>query len=44
VVEAAQYAFALGRVSSVDDVLVNAIGAVLGGWASRHWWTSGYFG
>ncbi len=37
-VETAQYAFALGRVSSVDDVLVNALGAVLFGACSRPWW------
>ncbi|BBH69848.1 hypothetical protein ACTI_65330 [Actinoplanes sp. OR16] len=37
-VEVAQYAFQLDRVSSVDDVLVNATGAVLAGLASRRWW------
>lgn len=37
-VETAQYVFRLDRVSSVDDVLVNAAGAVLFGLASRHWW------
>lgn len=37
-VEAAQYVFQLDRVSSVDDVLVNAAGAVLAGLASRRWW------
>jgi hypothetical protein len=37
-VEAAQYVFRLDRVSSVDDVLVNAAGAALAGLASRHWW------
>jgi hypothetical protein len=37
-VETAQYALRLDRVSSVDDVLVNAAGAVLAGLASRHWW------
>lgn len=37
-VETAQYVFRLDRVSSVDDVLVNAAGAVLAGLASRHWW------
>jgi hypothetical protein len=36
--ETAQYVFQLDRVSSVDDVLVNAAGAVLAGLASRHWW------
>ena len=38
VVETAQYVFQLDRVSSVDDVLVNAAGAVLAGLASRRWW------
>ncbi|MFB8777855.1 VanZ family protein [Streptomyces broussonetiae] len=37
-VEAAQYVLRLDRVSSVDDVLVNATGAVLAGLASRRWW------
>ena len=36
--ETAQYVFQLDRVSSVDDVLVNAAGAVLAGLASRPWW------
>ncbi len=37
-VETAQYVLQLDRVSSVDDVLVNAAGAVLAGLASRPWW------
>jgi hypothetical protein len=37
-VETAQYVLRLDRVSSVDDVLINAAGAVLAGLASRHWW------
>ncbi|WP_329578773.1 VanZ family protein [Streptomyces sp. NBC_01361] len=37
-VETAQYVLSLDRVSSVDDVLVNAAGAVLAALASRHWW------
>jgi hypothetical protein len=37
-VETAQYVFRLDRVSSVDDVLVNAAGAVLFGLVSRRWW------
>jgi VanZ like family len=37
-VETAQYVFQLDRVSSVDDVLVNATGAALAALASRHWW------
>jgi hypothetical protein len=37
-IEIAQYVLRLDRVSSVDDVLVNAAGAVLAGLASRRWW------
>ena len=37
-VETAQYVLQLDRVSSVDDVLVNATGAVLAALASRRWW------
>ncbi|MDR6592443.1 VanZ family protein [Saccharothrix longispora] len=40
-VETAQYALRLDRVSSVDDVLVNAAGAVPAALASRHWWRTG---
>ncbi|MFF3346478.1 VanZ family protein [Streptomyces sp. NPDC002779] len=40
-VETAQYVLSLDRVSSVDDVLVNAAGAVLAGLASRRWWRTG---
>ncbi|MFD3523832.1 VanZ family protein [Streptomyces sp. NPDC058653] len=36
--ETAQYVLQLDRVSSVDDVLVNATGAVLAALASRRWW------
>ncbi|PWU50733.1 VanZ family protein [Micromonospora globispora] len=39
-VEIAQYVLRLDRVSSVDDVLVNAAGAVLAGLASRRWWST----
>jgi glycopeptide antibiotics resistance protein len=35
--EIAQYLW-LDRVSSVDDVLLNAAGAGLAALASRHWW------
>jgi VanZ like family len=38
VVETAQYVLQLDRVSSIDDVLVNAAGAVLAALASRRWW------
>ena len=37
-IETAQYVLRLDRVSSVDDVLVNAAGAVLAALASRRWW------
>lgn len=37
-VEAVQYVLELGRVSSVDDVLVNTAGAVLAALCSRRWW------
>jgi glycopeptide antibiotics resistance protein len=40
-VETAQYVLRLDRVSSVDDVLLNAIGAGLAALASRRWWTTG---
>ncbi len=39
-VETAQYVLQLDRVSSVDDVLVNATGAMLAALASRRWWRS----
>ena len=38
VVETAQYVLQLDRVSSVDDVLLNAAGAGLAALASRRWW------
>jgi hypothetical protein len=41
-VETAQYVLRLDRVSSVDDVLVNAAGAVLAALASRRWWRDRY--
>jgi hypothetical protein len=37
-VEAAQYVLQLDRVSSLDDVLLNAAGAGLTALASRRWW------
>ncbi|HEX2143142.1 MAG TPA: VanZ family protein [Glycomyces sp.] len=39
-VETAQFAFGTGRVASVDDVLLNATGALLGALISRRWWRS----
>jgi hypothetical protein len=37
-VETLQWALHLGRVASVDDVLVNATGAGLAALCSRRWW------
>lgn len=37
-VEALQYGLALGRVSSIDDVLLNTAGAALAGLLTRRWW------
>lgn len=37
-VETLQYVLQLDRVSSVDDVLLNAVGAVLAARVSRRWW------
>ena len=37
-IETAQYVLQLDRVSSVDDVLLNATGAALAALASRPWW------
>jgi glycopeptide antibiotics resistance protein len=37
-IETLQYVLGLGRVSSVDDVLLNTAGAGLAALASRHWW------
>ena len=37
-VETLQYALDLGRVSSVDDVLLNTAGAVLAALVTRRWW------
>ena len=37
-IETAQYVLQLDRVSSVDDVLVNATGAVLAALVARRWW------
>lgn len=38
--ETLQRVLATGRVFSVDDVLLNALGCVLGGLISRYWWAS----
>ncbi|MEV8637203.1 VanZ family protein [Streptosporangium sp. NPDC051023] len=37
-VELLQYGLRLGRVSSIDDVLVNTAGAVLAAAVTRRWW------
>jgi len=36
--EAMQYALSIGRVASIDDVLLNALGAGLAAMLSRPWW------
>jgi glycopeptide antibiotics resistance protein len=38
VVEVLQFVLQLGRVSSVDDVLINALGAALASLLSVRWW------
>jgi hypothetical protein len=38
-IETAQYVLLLDRVSSVDDVLLNTLGAGAAAVASRRWWT-----
>lgn len=37
-IEVGQYVLRLGRVSSIDDVLLNTAGAGLAALASRRWW------
>lgn len=37
-IEVAQFVLLLDRVSSVDDVLLNAAGAGIAAWLSRPWW------
>ncbi len=37
-VEVLQYVLGLGRVTSVDDVLVNVVGGLLAALCSRRWW------
>jgi glycopeptide antibiotics resistance protein len=37
-IETVQWTLELGRVSSVDDVLLNTAGAVLAALVSRPWW------
>ncbi|MEV6599046.1 VanZ family protein [Actinoplanes sp. NPDC051346] len=39
-IESLQWLLAIGRVSSVDDVLVNTLGAVLAAAVSRRWWVA----
>lgn len=39
-VEALQFVLHLGRVSSIDDVLINAVGAALASLLSVRWWRS----
>jgi glycopeptide antibiotics resistance protein len=40
VLEALQLVLSLGRVTSVDDVLVNALGAAVASLVSIRWWRS----
>ncbi|MET9483285.1 VanZ family protein [Streptomyces sp. NPDC006638] len=37
-IEIAQYLLSVGRISSVDDVLLNTGGAVVGALLTRRWW------
>ena len=39
-IETLQWVLAIGRVSSVDDVIVNTVGAVLAAACSRRWWAT----
>ncbi|GAA4571606.1 hypothetical protein GCM10023193_60990 [Planotetraspora kaengkrachanensis] len=39
-VEVLQYVLRLGRVSSVDDVILNTAGAVLAALVTRRWWAT----
>jgi len=38
ILEALQFALQLGRVASIDDVLVNALGAAIASLLSMRWW------
>ncbi|GAA2578235.1 hypothetical protein GCM10010399_04980 [Dactylosporangium fulvum] len=38
ILESLQYVLSLGRVSAVDDVIVNALGAGLAALLTRRWW------
>jgi hypothetical protein len=39
-IELLQYVLDLGRVSSVDDVILNVTGAVIGATLTRRWWAT----
>ena len=41
-IEIVQYVLAIGRVSSIDDVLLNVVGAALAAAATRLWWRAGW--
>jgi hypothetical protein len=41
-IELLQYVLDLGRVTSVDDVLMNTAGALLGALLTRRWWARGF--
>jgi glycopeptide antibiotics resistance protein len=38
VIETLQWVLDMGRFSSVDDVLVNAVGAYAAAWLAYPWW------
>ena len=40
IVEILQYGLSLGRLSSVDDVLINTAGAIAAAMITRRWWAS----
>jgi drug/metabolite transporter (DMT)-like permease len=39
-IEATQYLLPLGRVASIDDVLLNTVGTILAALVSRPWWAA----
>jgi VanZ family protein len=39
-IETLQWVLAIGRVSSIDDVLVNTVGAILAAACSQRWWAT----
>lgn len=43
-VETLQWVLGIGRVSSIDDVLINTVGALLAAGLSRRWWAGRKWG